>query len=351
MLRIIALEKIKLPSILFFSFFFSILALTNSAVAQSSTTGFQSLLELNGDNDASCDGVQNACGDTSAAVPTQNNSNQTPRNDMSKLPEERLHPSAEGQEYVQDLKGLSSDIESLPQETVEEAHDLLKSPVTSPAAAKAYAQYMKDQQRQTELNKSRTDVIQDILNEAFQNGVRPEAVDNFLANNTQPDEYANKHLLVFISSSMPDAALSNFMGILGDNDFTAFVMRGVVDNDISKIIPTQAWVRSFLCPGGEKAEACHRSPVDINPGLFERFKITHVPAVVYVQSPQILLSACDGPVQVTDDDFLVFYGDFSPIASLNAFEKEKPNDPLLKKIITQITRKGFHQEAPEKASS
>jgi type-F conjugative transfer system pilin assembly protein TrbC len=232
------------------------------------------------------------------------------------------------EEYLRDLKaiGAGSPVDHHPM---------------SPAAARAYADLLRDQQRQTEMNRTKAEVTRDILEKAFGQGITEGTIDNFLKYNQEPDEYGGKHLLVFISSSMPDSSIKERLALLGDLPDTAFVLRGLIDNDISKIMPTQRWIRSLVCSGPEGKETCRKTPVDINPVLFERLKITEVPALVYVPYPENVLPSCEG--EATDEDYLAFIGDLSPVYALEKFLQRRPQDTTLRRIFEDVSKKSYYQ--------
>jgi type-F conjugative transfer system pilin assembly protein TrbC len=209
----------------------------------------------------------------------------------------------------------------------------------SPAAAKAYRQYLTDRQRQDDLNKTQEQVRKEILEKAFAQGIQEDKLEDFLKYNQQPDEYSGKHLLVFISSSMPEGSIKDRLALLGDLPETAFILNGLIDNDISKIMPTQKWIRSLICSGEGEKETCRKAPVDINPVLFERLKIGAVPALVYVPYPESVLPSCDG--EASDEDYLTFVGDFSPLYALEKFIAKRPQDPTLRRIFEEVSQKTY----------
>lgn len=214
----------------------------------------------------------------------------------------------------------------------------------SPAAAETYKQHQADANRQKELGAAREEMIRGILGKAFgENAVDRAEIQNFIELNKAPDEYAGKHLLVFVSSSMPDAGIKNLLAILGNNSATAFILRGVIGNDVSKIMPTQAWVKGLVCPGDDAAQ-CYKAPFDINPVLFERLSINEVPAIAYVPDPEGPLDSCN-PVEFSEEP-LIYYGDYSPLYALEKFLELRPEDEVLKDIHKDVAKKGFFHVIP-----
>ena len=164
-------------------------------------------------------------------------------------------------------------------------------------------------------------------------------IEPHLAANQEKNEYAGKHILVFISSSMPKAGIDNLMKILGDRNDVAFVMRGLI-GDPSKIKPTQEWIRSVLCPSAPEEEPtrCFKAPIDINPLFFERMEIGEVPAVAYVPDPDATLITCEE----REGEFYTFFGDFSPVYALEQIAKTVPEDQTAQAIVESF-RQPFHE--------
>ena len=211
-----------------------------------------------------------------------------------------------------------------------------------PAAARAYIEAEERRKYDEKVKKGVSGLLEEIFHAAGENGVTREAIQTFVDMNSEPDEYAGKHFLVFVSSSLPQEMLKNLMRVMGTNGSTAFVLRGLVGNDIQKIKPTQEWVRSFMC--SEENDECYEAPVDINPVLFDKLNVERVPAIAYVPEPSTFLSSCEGEAP-GDDDFLLYYGDFSPLHALEVFTAARPDDARLAALVKDISRKGFHQDS------
>lgn len=235
---------------------------------------------------------------------------------------------------------------SISPEVQKEAEEALKhSQKESPAAVRAYQQYVHDAKRKKELEQYQRSVVAGTITDVKGNVVNKNTVEEYVRRNSERSEYNEKYLVVFISSSMPISTIRTFMEVYGDNPYTVFVLRGVIDNNISKIKPTLRWIRQFACGNDSDPETCHQAPIDINPDLFKRFNINQVPAVLYTPLPASLVSACEGPISVEDNDFLVVYGDAEPLVSLNAFLRARPDDLQLQTVIQSI-RKSSKIDAP-----
>lgn len=172
-------------------------------------------------------------------------------------------------------------------------------------------------------------------------GVDADALAPHIEANQEREEYTGKNILVFISSSMPQATITNLYQQLGDRDDVVFLMRGFI-GDPSTIKPTQEWVKAILCPGraGEEPARCHKAPLDINPVFFERMAISEVPAIAYVPDPTSLLTTCTEG----SGDFYTFFGDFSPSYALERIGAVIPEDGHLKAILDSM-RQTFHEGA------
>jgi len=236
-----------------------------------------------------------------------------------------------------DAKTIQQSPDTLPETVKTDAVQAMKnSQKQSPVAQQAYQQYLADSKRQAELEKMKNTVVDTMITDSKGNVVSKSSLDTYIKNNTDRSEYANKYLTVFISSSMPKNVIQAFMEVYGDNPYTTFVIRGVIDNDISKIKPTIKWVRQFICVDESHPETCHQAPIDINPDFFTRFKIKQVPAVMYTPLPAALAASCDGPISPKETDYFVVYGDAEPLKAVRAFMRERPNDAQLYTIAKSI---------------
>jgi len=173
-----------------------------------------------------------------------------------------------------------------------------------------------------------------------------EYVDKFVEANRDEADYENKHLLVFLSRSVPEATIHNYLdGLSSVQGEVAYVLRGMVGPDPSKIMPTQRWVSKLLCGKEEYTSEefekleCDPGPVDINPNLFRQFGINQVPAVVYVPDP-LALNSCRDDTQPAGK-FYVFYGDMSPEYVLRQFVHFRPNDATLQKLYNRVRGESF----------
>ena len=168
-------------------------------------------------------------------------------------------------------------------------------------------------------------------------------IRDYIDMNKEKSSYEDMHLIVFLSSSMPAATIKNYVVQLGDINNVVFVIRGFVGNDPSKIMPTIKWLKGFKCNGDGEDAVCVKAPMDINPMLFRWLKIKNVPALAYVVKPTELES-CNSDTEIDEKDFLVFYGDVSPAYILSQFQKERPTDPLLARLVSSIEGISWERE-------
>lgn len=219
---------------------------------------------------------------------------------------------------------------------------LTESPVTSPQTEKqgkeAAEQAVEDAKGQQPLVQTYSDNIWAKVKSEFEgNGLRydEEYLGQLAKENREASLYENVHVYVFISESMPNVTLRNYLKAL-EGVPVAFVLRGLVGDDPSKFLPTQAWVQRMLCgePPYEAGSKCFTAPVDISPNLYRAFGIEQVPAVVYVPNPAQIATCGASPLP--EQDFFVWYGDLAPVYVLEEMQKLRPDDLTLHSIIQKV---------------
>ena len=123
----------------------------------------------------------------------------------------------------------------------------------------------------------------------------------------------NARIYIFISSSIPEVTLRNYIKDASQLDKNVyFVMRGAIGG-ISKLMPTATWVNNIIKKNPFCEEVCevYGVKVLIDPFLFRKYKISKVPAVVFalgVENPEGL---SEGLETVKVADYWVSYGDVS----------------------------------------
>lgn len=152
------------------------------------------------------------------------------------------------------------------------------------------------------------------------------------------DELGNPKLFIFISSSLPNETIENYMNFAKQHkDKVYLVLNGFIGNDISKIRPTVNFISKISCgltldeiqKKKDKNFKCDIARVDINPLLFKAFKVDKVPAIVYsyISYADIMnsMSIPDNANPIKDSDFLLIYGDVSMKYALEKFETVDAN--------------------------
>jgi type-F conjugative transfer system pilin assembly protein TrbC len=161
---------------------------------------------------------------------------------------------------------------------------------------------------------------------------------------------ANERIYVFLSSSIPTETLRRYTGAagaLGDRN-VRFVMRGFIGG-AKYIKPTLRFVRHLLledpnCDPLTSTCRTHNTAVIIDPMLFERYHITHVPAFVYatvsnLQDPE-KSEGLESNISIRA--FHTVYGDINFEYVLEAFEKETHSAGV--SALLAGLRKGFYQQ-------
>lgn len=152
---------------------------------------------------------------------------------------------------------------------------------------------------------------------------------------SEAEPYGATRILVFISASIPDAALRRLL-VAYEGTPTVFVLRGMVGDDPTKFRPTQDWVQSLICPRGPKKD-CFTTPIDVNPTLFRSFGVHDVPVVAYLPDTE-LLAAC-GQTEFSNDKkskILMYTGDMAPAYIFQEMQRYSPNDPILAGLAAKI---------------
>jgi len=160
---------------------------------------------------------------------------------------------------------------------------------------------------------------------------------------------ANERIYIFLSSSVPTETLRRYTsaaGALGDRN-VRFVMRGFVGG-ARYIKPTLRFVRDLLledpaCDPLNSSCRTYNTAVIIDPMLFERYRITRVPAFVYATVSGLKVpeksEGLEGNTNI--GGFHTIYGDVSFEYVLGAFEKETHSAGV--SALLAGLRKGFYQ--------
>jgi len=164
---------------------------------------------------------------------------------------------------------------------------------------------------------------------------------DYIKRNKEKSFYQKSNLFLFLSSSMPEKTIRNYIELFDGNPYAEFVIRGTITNN-SKIMPTLKWVNYLLCGTRKIKETekgtCKDVNIDINPTLFEQFSIEKVPALVYVPNPEKIMRES---LKEKEIKHYVFYGDVSPQYALSQFRLAAPEDNKLVMLEGWFNRQGF----------
>ena len=145
----------------------------------------------------------------------------------------------------------------------------------------------------------------------------------------------DERLYIFVSESVPVSTVRNFVrdASLLRSDNVLFVLRGGIGG-LNYLRPTIEWVYTVLIKDQNcdlKSEECEVYPVRfvIDPFLFRRYRITEVPAVVYVRGIKPLFGYSEGLKEVEIGDYYVSYGDTSLFYHLYVIGKSSGNTKLI----------------------
>lgn len=126
-------------------------------------------------------------------------------------------------------------------------------------------------------NEYQSPLMKDLTKDAFNTDIRKEIAKD-------ATKKTGSDLIVFVSFSMPDDLLSSYSAQAKEAGAT-LVLRGLVEQSVNKTqlraIPLNKPLASW----------------DINPGLFRKFNIQHVPAIVLADSKdsQVMEEGCARP--------------------------------------------------------
>ena len=131
----------------------------------------------------------------------------------------------------------------------------------------------------------------------------------------------NERIYVFISSSMPEQTLKNYVHALDrlrDSNIE-MVMRGFVGG-IKKIAPTQKFIQKIISkPDG----SAYSVSIIIDPVLFRKYGVKRVPCIVYDRSV-----AADIHADANPDNYYALFGDASLEYAIERIQKESQSETL-----------------------
>jgi type-F conjugative transfer system pilin assembly protein TrbC len=216
-----------------------------------------------------------------------------------------------------------------------QSQNLLPMNQESPLAAKHLLPIATPNPQSSSIERWTNDVADMLLERGGITGEGRQRVQEYVDLNRPKSPYEDLRVIVFMSSSVPDATIRHLVDRLGGSPYVVFALRGFVDNDAEKAMPTMRWLKEHRCRTSGSETVCAKAPMDINPVLFTRMKIDKVPALAYIPEPQALEN-CSEDEPLNEDDYLVFYGDVSPEYMLEKFQQARPDDAMLKEIVAQV---------------
>ncbi len=146
------------------------------------------------------------------------------------------------------------------------------------------------------------------------------------------DRYETQ-VLIFISSSMPDKAIENYMMSSARID-AALVLRGFVNNSLADT--REYLARLIMRISNETTQI--QPTILIDPTLYERFEVESVPSIIVTESqikPCLDLGNCPVPV------YHKVSGDVALSWALDTIARQIPNDQLkttLRPLAREIER-------------
>lgn len=170
-----------------------------------------------------------------------------------------------------------------------------------------------------------------------------DMIQNLQSYRTNSNEILSEKekIFIIISSSLPKELIKNYF-ILAKNsplDFN-FVLRGVIGNDISKLVPTLNYFKDL-----SKISSVGYN-LTINPKITQAYNITKVPAIVYIKDFDNILEQHekyeDKQINSNDDNVFVFYGDMALDYALEQINK-KAQSKTLSKLIDKLNKSEFYK--------
>jgi len=159
---------------------------------------------------------------------------------------------------------------------------------------------------------------------------------------------ATERIYIFVSSSVPRQTLRNYAVDLDKlrDPGISMVMRGFVGG-MKHVKPTLEFVTKTIvkdesCDAAKEKCETYSVNIGIDPMLFRRYRITQVPAVVYVKGLSVADQAMSEGIgsNAKASDFYVVYGDASLDYVLERIHKETKSKSI--ENILKALRKGFY---------
>lgn len=184
-------------------------------------------------------------------------------------------------------------------------------------------------------------VFKDTINEYYPDGKET-------ARATSKTLLSTERIYIFVSSSVPRQTLRNYAVDLDKlrDPGISMVMRGFVGG-MKYVKPTLEFVTKTIvkdesCDAAKEKCETYSVNIGIDPMLFRRYRITQVPAVVYVKGLSVVDQAMSEGISnnAKASDFYVVYGDASLDYVLERIHKETKSKSI--ESILKALRKGFY---------
>ncbi|CUU70671.1 type-F conjugative transfer system pilin assembly protein TrbC [Campylobacter hyointestinalis subsp. hyointestinalis] len=133
-------------------------------------------------------------------------------------------------------------------------------------------------------------------------------------------------IFIVLSSSMPDHAIKEYFKRLDGIEGVDFVFRGILHNDLKSFRPMMEYIQFILkkdSNGGYEKSNLYNVNISINPKVTQKYNITKVPALIYIQNydPTLEDSKALSQSDNTKEKVWVEYGLISPQYVLNKINK------------------------------
>lgn len=184
-------------------------------------------------------------------------------------------------------------------------------------------------------------------------GIKPPdkaASEQYMAEHNVIDEYTGRHVYIFVSDSMPSDTIDNYVDTIAGNPNFVIVLRGPIGGK-AEMMPTVDWVSHHICGKSSKElmeskisnpdeAGCKEATISIDSNLFDKFRVTQVPAIVYVPTVETSMK-CNNQFPVEESEYFSFFGDVPVDYALNKIRMALPEDQRLAGIITSLSGNPF----------
>lgn len=165
-------------------------------------------------------------------------------------------------------------------------------------------------------------------------------IDNQQSDNNHKTKIVSSHrLYLFVSSSMPKAKMRAYARELAKYPNTQMIMRGFIGGG-KTMLPTMTYIKSIIT----KHEGCngvncktYNTTFNIDPVLFQRYEITKVPTLVYVDNLSGGTYCSEGNADIVNANGVHRFIGLAPLKYMVSELADKTQLPTLREL-TQITK-------------